>query len=124
MLGILKKAWWLVPLAGLAVWVLFLRGEVRLTEAVIAQKSAQISTLNGKIALQNAQVAQIKAAGEAAVAAAKAKVVERVKVEKQVQVKWQTRYVPVATPTDCAGAVAAGAVNGAQIGRLYMEGSP
>ena len=104
--------------------ILFLRSEVQSKEAMIGKQAAQISQLKGQVQLQNAQIAAVKQAGEAAVQAAKAQVVERVKVEHQVQVKWQTRYVPVKVPETCEGAVAAGAVNGAQIGRLYMEGTP
>ena len=123
-LDVLKKIWWIIPMLGMGMVILFLRSEVQSKEAMIGKQAAQISQLKGQVQLQNAQIAAVKQAGEAAVQAAKAQVVERVKVEHQVQVKWQTRYVPVKVPETCEGAVAAGAVNGAQIGRLYMEGTP
>lgn len=123
-IGILKKIWWIIPMLGMGVVILFLRSEVHSKEATIGRQATQISQLKGQVQLQNVQITAVKQAGEAAVQAAKAQVVERVKVERQVQVKWQTRYVPVKVPETCEGAVAAGAVNGAQIGRLYMEGTP
>jgi len=117
---VLKKVWWIIPIALLSLVIWGQRGvETRLRENISLDEKT-ISLYAGKIALQNQQIGEVKAAGERAVATAKAQVVERVRVEKQVEVKWKTQLVPVKVPTDCPGAVAAGAINAAQIGRLFM----
>lgn len=118
-LTVLRKAWWIIPIAGLALWVALLRHDVSAKAATITQQVGTITQLQDSVRLQNQQIAVVKAAGEAAVKAATAQVVERVKVQKEVQTRWKTQYVSVPVPTDCPGAVAAGAVNAARIGKLW-----
>lgn len=118
--GVLKKIWWIVPilLLGLVIW--WQKGVETRLRGQVAGDEAAISLYAGKIELQNQQVVSLEAAGKAAKVQAERVVVVREKAASRVVVKWRTQLVPVTVPTDCAGAVAAGATNAAQIGRLFM----
>jgi len=118
--SVLKKVWWLVPIVLLAIALWWQRGvEGRLREK-IALDERTISLYAGKIDLQNQQVLALQAAGQQVVAAAQKVKVIREQGAERVVVRWKTRLVPVNVPTDCSGAVAAGATNAAQIGQLFM----
>ena len=70
---------------------------------------------------QNAGIAKLKAAQAKALADAQNKAKAAQAQAAKVQVKWRTQYVPVKVPTECHAAVAAGAQNAAQIGKLFMQ---
>ena len=119
--GILKKVWWIIPIAVLAGMLWWQKGvEARLRERVTLDEST-ISLYAGNIELQNQHAVALAAAGKAAERKAAQVTVVREKVAAQVVVRWKTRLVPVTVPTDCKGAISAGAVNAAQIGQLYMR---
>ena len=118
--SVLKKVWWLVPIVLLVITLWWQRGvEGRLREK-IALDEGTISLYAGKIDLQNQQVLALQKAGQEAVKAAQKVKVIREQGAEQVVVRWKTKFVPVKVPTDCSGAVAAGATNAAQIGQLFM----
>ena len=70
---------------------------------------------------QNAGIAKMKAEQAKALVDAQAKAKAAQAQAAKVRVKWRTQYVPVKVPTDCHQAVAAGAQNAAQIGKLFMQ---
>ena len=120
LLGVLKKVWWIVPILLLLLVVWWQRGEEGRLRGQIKLDEAAISLYAGKIELQNQQVLDLQKAGELAASQAQKVKIVREKAAERVVVKWKTQLVPVTVPTDCAGAVSAGAVNAAQIGKLFM----
>ena len=70
---------------------------------------------------QNAGIAKLKAVQAKALADAQAQAKAAQARASKVEVKWRTQYVPVKVPTECHAAVAAGAQNAAQIGKLFMQ---
>lgn len=70
---------------------------------------------------QNAGIAKLKAVQAKALADAQAQAKAAQARASKVEVKWRTQYVPVKVPTECHAAVAAGAQNAAQTGKLFMQ---
>lgn len=70
---------------------------------------------------QNAGIAKLKAMQAKALADAQAQAKAAQARASKVEVKWRTQYVPVKVPTECHAAVAAGAQNATQIGKLFMQ---
>ena len=82
---------------------------------------AENLALGRMIDQQNASIEALKAAQAKALADARAKVKAAQARAAKVEVEWRTQYVPVKVPTECHAAVAAGAQNAAQIGKLFMQ---
>lgn len=121
LLTLLKKVWWLIPILLLGLALLYQSHELKTTRATLNLRSTQLGQATAMLQEQNAAVSKLQAEGKAAVAREAALAAQKEKVRTQVEVRWQTKLVQVPVPQDCPGAVAAAAVNAAQIGKMFQE---
>ncbi len=113
---LLRKFWWLIPLAGAAAFGAWERHEVGVAQAHVAQLEQQlgsaeqsIAQLHAGIQAQNGAVERILAQGQANVAAAKAQAAQRVQAAAKVQLIYRTRIQTIEAapvPQQCASAAA------------------
>ena len=100
---------------------LFAFGKIEQLEKRAEAMKAENLALGKFLDEQNAGIAKLKAVQAKALADAQAQAKAAQAQAAKVRVKWRTQYVPVKVPTDCHQAVAAGAQNAAQIGKLFMQ---
>ncbi len=113
---LLRKFWWIVPLAGAAAFGWWEHHEVGVAQAHVAQLERQLGSAETSIAqlrtgvqAQNAAVERILQQGAAAVAQAKAAAAQRVQASSRVRVVYQTRVERIEAapvPQQCASAAA------------------
>lgn len=113
---LLRKFWWITPLAAAAAFGAWERHEVQVQTAKTAQVEQQlgsaeqsIAQLRAGIQAQNGAVEQILAQGQANVAAAKAQAAQRAQAAAKVRVVYRTRIQRIeaaSVPQQCASAAA------------------
>ena len=115
-LPLLRRFWWLVPLAALLAWGGWERHEAAAAAARAAQLEQQlgaaeqsIAQLQAGVQAQNAAVTRILQQGQANVAAAKSEASQRVQAADNVRVVYRTRVQTIEAapvPATCASAAA------------------
>ncbi len=113
---LLRKFWWVIPLAGAAAFGWWEHHEVRVAQAHVAQLEQQLGSAEQSIAqlrtgiqAQNSAVERILAQGQANVAAAKAQAAQRAVSAARVRVVYRTRIERIEAapvPQQCASAAA------------------
>lgn len=116
LLPLLRRLWWLLPLAGVLLVLAYqhheigsLRASKAAQEATIGVDQVQIAQLRAGVAAQNAGIAKIKADAKAEAAQAVQQEQAREQAAQQVAALYakQTQQIAVApVPTGCAQAVA------------------
>jgi uncharacterized coiled-coil protein SlyX len=108
-----------------AVLVLLLLGlgaiYVHVENARVRRLTAQVATDAATIAQQNAAVQELKAAGDKQQAQINTLQQAAAQQAAKVVVQWKTKYVPTPIPAECSAAVAAAAVNAAEVASLYQN---
>jgi hypothetical protein len=113
---LLRKFWWVIPLAAAAAFGAWERHEVQVQtakadklEQQVGADAQTIKQLRTGIQAQNAAVERILAQGRANVAAAKAQDAQRVQAATKVQVVYRTRIQTIEAapvPQECSSAAA------------------
>ena len=115
-LPLLRRFWFLVPLAALLAWGAWERHEASNAQAQVVALNRQlgaaeqsIAQLRAGVQAQNAAVERLLQQGQANVAAAKAQAVQREQSAARVRVIYQTRVQRIEAapvPATCASAAA------------------